>query len=231
MTAASVAVAQNPTPSSTFIDVNPGYSKLAGYPGVVVKGLDYDCGFAESQIGYYTVDWLENYYPVWTEISIYNTPECPATIQDYKNEVAYLVSYVESSNPSFLADGWLGIMVDEEQDYGFSTSDLETLNAYIQQEMQSTVGVAWWATENDTYSWSQSTFDTITSSSVAADQISSSYMVSLVNGLGYGGNLVTWTTSGVSYPWTSESYDDGQINGTPFLWQENSSYWDNEFEP
>ena len=121
-------------------------------------------------------------------------------------------------------------MVDEEQAYGFSTSDLETLNTYVEDEVESTVGVAWWATENHTYSWSQSTFDTITGSSVPADQIASSYMVSLVNGLGYSGNLVTWG-SGYPYPGDTEATADAAINGTPFLWQENSTYWDNEFEP
>lgn len=223
--------AQSPSPTNTFGNVAPGVTSVpSGSSGIVVEGLGGGaCYYSASSVETSTVYWLDNYWPTWTEIS----PQAGCkTVAGYESEVDAIVYDVEHSGAPSIGSNWLGIMVDEESAYGFTPSQLETLNEYIASSLSSTPGITWWATENFSGAgdWSQAEFDSITYNSAPADQISTSYMVSLTNGLGAGGVLVTWW-SGSSYPYDLESYDDGAISGVPWVHYIGSDafYFDNQF--
>ena len=225
---ANPAAAQSPYPNFYFYDVAPGSTSVpAGAGGVVVEGLGSNsCTFSLSSIETSTVYWLQNGYYTWTEIS-------PQTVCDslsgYETMVQDIISYVDS-NASNAGSLWNGIMLDEESNFDFSVSDLESLNASVANDLSGST-FTWWSTEDFSAinTWSQSDYISIVSDSYPAPQISTSYMVTLVNSWesSYGVNqIVTWCTTYPS-PYNSESASVDAINGSPFY--QGGSYWDNEY--
>lgn len=225
---ASPAAAQSPYPNFYFYDVAPGSTSVpAGAGGVVVEGLGSNlCAFSLSSIETSTVYWLQNGYYTWTEIS----PQSGCnTLSGYETTVQSIISYVEANSPN-AGSLWNGIMLDEESNFGFSVTDLQSLNASVVNDL-SGLTFTWWSTEDFSAinTWSQSDYNSIVSNSYPAPQISTSYMVTLVNNWesSYGGNqIVTWSTT-YPAPYNSESASVDAINGSPFY--QAGSYWDNEY--
>ena len=225
--------AQNPMPTNTFIDTAAGSTTAPpGADGIVVEGLGGGrcAGYTESALESSTVTFLQAGWYTWSEISPQTV--CRPSIAGYQQEVSNVVNYVEN-NAANASTHWLGIMLDEEWDFGFSVGDLETLNQYVANAVSSTVGVTWWSTELFAApgSWDQTAFDGIISSSYAAPEIATAYMVQLTNNYQSSGSpvLVTWSSARYPAPYNSETYDDGQVTGPPY--NQGSMYWDNEFVP
>lgn len=191
------------------------------------------CSYSLASVESATVTYINDGDAVLTEIS---PQSYCASIASYESMISALVSYVEAhaSNPG---QYWGGIMLDEEDGFGFSVSSLVTLNQYVSTKMGSTPGISWWYSEwfSGSGVWSQANYNSIvhTYGSYAAPQIATTYMVQLANGCCQP-NLVTWST-GYPYPFNSESYADSKINGQPydhdFYGCSCHVYWDNQFTP
>lgn len=225
------AYAQSPTPTSTFIDYSPSTFNTSN-AGAVVEGLGSgSCSYSLSSIESMTVTYLNDDHPVLTELS---PQSYCASLSSYESMVSSIESYVES-HASNAGQFWGGIMLDEETGFGFSVSQLITLNQYTQGVMNTTPGSSFWFAQvfSGQGDWSQTDYDNILVNGYPAPQPATSYMVSLINGA-HTLNLVSWSAT-YPYPYNSESYDDGAIAGPPFNHDFYNSccsqYWDNMFQP
>ncbi|SRR5579883_760888 len=120
--------AQNPSPSQAFETVQPGSTIApAGTNGIVVEGVGGGtCAYPENLIEYSTLYFIQHGYYTWTEISPQSVCN---SIGGYESEISDIVNYIEAygiaTDGSPLASKyWLGIMIDEEYDWGFSASTL-----------------------------------------------------------------------------------------------------------
>ena len=231
----SVAFAQNPTPGSNFGNFEPP-SANTNWAGIVVEGLGSgSCSYSQSAIQQMTAKYVNDKLPVMTELSPQSSCN---SISNYESEIKAIKSYVVNNASSTYQQYWAGFMLDEETGFGFSASQLESLNSYVTNLMLGVSGVPWFFTEvfSGQGDWSQSTYNSIVSGSVPAPQIATSYMVNLTNGdTNAAANLVTWSTSYAS-PYNTLVGATGAINGLP--WDENyknptgpDQYWANHFCP
>jgi len=146
------------------------------------------------------------------------------SLSSYKSLISDIKDYVEtySSNPG---TRWAGIMLDEEGGYGFTASQLESLNWYTAGVMLSTPGLSWFFTENQPNSWVLSTYEDVVGISWAAPQVYSTSMANTVNGAYNGGviieNLITFWT-GANSPWNAIDYTKSHIHGQPWY---DGGYW------
>jgi hypothetical protein len=225
--------ALSPTPANSFIDYRPGIIDLSPL-GVVVEGLGMGaCAYSLSSIESTTVTYINDQQGVLTEIS---PQSYCASLSSYESMISSLISYVVA-HASMSGTYWGGVMLDEENAWGFSVAQLEALNTSVRNAMINTPGISYYYTEvfSGTGNWSQSSYNGIVTSSIPAPQISTNYMVQLANGLATNGNLVTWST-GYPSPFNTESYSDAKINGTPYSIDFygcncGSIYFDNRFTP
>ena len=233
----SPAEAQSPVPNSSFKDVKPG-AGAPGTPGIVVEALGmFSCSYSLSSAESATVNFINSGSATITEIS----PQSGCgSLSQYESGFASIASYVEAHAPHY-STLWGGIMVDEEPSWGFTVSQLISMNSSLASTMANVPGIPWWYAENATWSgaWSQTDYDHIqnastTSTANAAEscpQIYNSYMVGIANNSGSYGMMVTWNGN-AQYPFNSETYADGQINGWPYNQQFGTNYnfqWDNHW--
>jgi hypothetical protein len=234
------AYAQSPAPNRSFYSENPPYL-VTGHNGYVVETVDYGCGGpslsqVESDTGYY----ISNHDYVWTEITPYTVTGCN-TIPMIESFITSMINYVESTFPSIAGTYWQGIMLDEEPQYIVSSGSqattayntLESLNNWTFNTIVSGgTGLTWWANEIANYPgwWTQTQYDSLMTNSIPAPQIYNSNMVTYANASGAYYTEVTWMPS-ASYPFDSQSYATGQINGSAYPIYNGSSYtyWCNEF--
>ena len=217
-----LAQAQSPTPNHYMEDSYPGNPFPSGADAVVVEGLgSLDCSFSESSIKSWTVEWTVRQRRVVTEI----TPQSACgTISEYKILLTRIKDYVEA-NAHYPAGRWAGFMLDEEPGYGFSPSQLESLNASVEEMMVNTPGMYWYFQDDQPNGWGLSTYNAILGYSWQAGQAYTSSMVSAMNAecSTYSSchNVVT-VNSYNSSPWNSLSYVSGLVrDGSP--WQ--NDYW------
>lgn len=227
---APAAQAQSPTPNVSFTDVAPGMA-APSTNGVIVEGLGLfgTCAHRLAGLKSSTVQFINAGRATISEIS----PQgyC-GTLSQYQSAVTELINYVEANAPA-ASRLWGGIMLDEEPDWAFTVTQLQTLNTYVSNAMSNTPGISWWYTENATWAggWSQSQYNSIVGGSIAAPQIYNSYMVAIANTSGKVFQLVT-SNANAQYPFNSAAYADGQINGAPYYQQFGTSYnfqWDNRW--
>ena len=225
------AWAQSPGTNSTFIDYSP--SNYHTGRGVIVEGLGWgSCPYSLSSTESETVRYINASIPVIAEVSPQSA--CAST-STYDNDFDALEDYVVAhASAAKYQRFWGGIMVDEEDGFGFSVGQIEGMNNSLDATMRTVNGPPWWYTEDfsSTNAWSESTWNSIVGYSNPAPQIASTYMKNLVNHE-YENNyvLVTWSSTYPS-PFNTRSYDDGSIGGSPYtnyfgfttVW-----YWDNEF--
>lgn len=215
------ARAQSPTPIYQMGDSYPGNAFPPASNAVAVEGLgSLGCSYSESSIKSATVYWTSLSNRVATEIS---PQSACGTISQYESLINGIKNYVETygTNPGTY---WAGFMLDEEPGFGFTASQLETLNAYVETIMAGTPGMSWYFQEDQPNGWILSTYNTILGNSWPAAQAYTSSMVGAMNAecstYGKCQNLVT-IDSYLASPWNSPTYVTGLVNGTPW----SNSYW------
>ena len=235
--------AQTPNPSYLFANVTPPSTTIpSGSSGIVVEGTHPLCYGAPSvpEIQYLTKYWLEAGWDIWTEISIYRDAVCDTTIAEYQYILYLIIHYVQDPanvDPAY-AQNWLGVMVDEETGYGFSVSQINSLNDWLAAELYGYVSLpTWWSTEvfSGQGDWSQAEYNSIVSGSYPAPQIATNYMVQLANSYyaSYGQNtLVTWSAV-YPAPYNSGYYAVNAVNGPPYAVSHGkvTYYFSNKFCP
>ncbi len=218
------AQAQSPTPNHYMEDSYPGNAFPSDdADAVVVEGLgSLDCSsFSEASIKSWTVEWTVRQRKVVTEIS---PQSACGSISEYEILLTRIKDYVEA-NAHYPSGRWAGFMLDEEPGYGFSPSQLESLNARVEEMMVNTPGMSWYFQEDQPNGWELSTYNAILGNSWPAGQAYTSSMVSAMNAVcstyAVCVNAVT-INSYNSSPWNSLSYVSGLVHdGSP--WQNN--YW------
>jgi hypothetical protein len=219
-----VASAQSPSPTLHMSNTSSTTFPVGANAGIYEStGLIGDCGSlsaAEST----TVSWTDEGHFVITEVSpqYYAAGNC-GTISQYESALNSLVTYVEryANSPGTY---WGGIMLDEEPGYGFSVSQLETLNNYVDNLMVSTSGVSWFFTENQPTSWSTNAatnladYNNLQASSWAAPQVYNANFLGVVNSecstYSQCENLVTIDKEFTT--WGNQSYVLPQVHGDPW---------------
>ena len=220
---AGTAGAQSPTPTLHMKDVAPGGAFPSGANAVVVEGLGaLGCAYSQSSIQTATVSFLNNGRKTVTEIS---PQSYCGSVASYESLLNGIKNYVEghANNPGTY---WAGFMLDEEPGFGFSSSQLKTLNNYTENIMVNTPGLSWYFQEDQPNGWVLSTYNNLLGYSWPAPQVYTGSMASAVNGecSSYGNctNLVTFW-AGAPSPYNSLSYTLSHVNGTP--WDIASGYW------
>lgn len=229
--------AQSPTPNWYMYDTAPkgAFPPTAPYQSrgpnaVVVEGLgSLGCSYPENTVSYYSLYWVERGYQTFTEIG---PQSYCGTLSQYKTMLYDIEQYMEK-NSSDPGRYWGGFMLDEESTFGFSPSQLETLNRYVASVMDSAPGMTYFFTEAVPVDWSVATYNAITTGSWRSPQVHSSTDVAHANtACTYYGdctNAVT-TEANFSYPWDDYQYTTGQTHGAPWsnsTW--GSGTWANEF--
>jgi hypothetical protein len=234
LTSTLAASAQSPAPGSMMFDSRPGNGWPPNAGAAVVEGLGSigGCAYSESSIESQTVSWINQGHWVVTEISPQST--C-GTIAAYESLLVRIKNYVQA-NATAPGSHWAGFMLDEESGYGFSASQLTTLNQYVESFMVNVPGMSWYFTEDfpngSNGSWSLATWNTLLANSWPAPQVYNSYMITFTNNECSTYNNCTnniTVNSNFASPWNSPSWVTSQINGSPWsngYWN-SSLYWYN----
>lgn len=214
-------------PSGTYPAIAPYESQAAN--AIVMEGL-YPCEgstFSISNIEQWTVYWVNAGYQTVTEITPYGNCAGYTSISAYESELQQIEQYVEqnASNPG---QYWGGFMLDEEPNYYFSASNLESLNSYTSSLMSQTPGLSWYFSEAQPNGWVLSTYNSIISGSWPAPQAYTSGTNSMIAAINDEcsvhssecTNLVTINAT-FSYPYNDYAWVTGQVNGS--AWQ--NGYW------
>ncbi|MHB1613026.1 MAG: hypothetical protein ACYCYA_01690 [Actinomycetes bacterium] len=139
----------------------------------------------------------------------------------FTNMVNDVVAY---AGASMTADYWAGIMLDEEPGYGFSPSQLETLNSYVDNLMSNVAGLPWYFGEDSPVGWGNPTgglaiYNAVLGNATPAPQAYSSAKITRINAecATYGNctNLVTVDTQ-LSGSYGEPVWVTGQVNGSPW---------------
>ena len=241
-----IANAQSPTPNTYMYDSYPGNSfpTAAPYEGsnqpgaVVVEGL-YPCEgsrYSTSSVENATRTWVNGPYGNGTQIRTI-TAHCQS-LTAYENELKAIESYVaQSSNASAY---WAGFMLDEEPGYGFTASQLESLNAYTESLMNTAPGASWYFTENQPNGWTVATYNAIVKNSWLAPQAYTSSMISAIKSecstyRKCTNNLTIAST--FSYPYDNYQWVTAQVSGSPWTYSDWTGYrgatltWCNYWRP
>ncbi len=196
----TIVAQSGPSPSYYMYDsrANNGYPPK--YPGesnnpqaVVVEGtglhlgggcLNSSTAFTVSSVEQQAVAWINSYTPTIIEV----TPqEYCASLSAYESAIDTITAYVKSHAASLLPGLWGGFMLDEEPGYGFSVSQLESLNTHVAGQMSGVPGMAWFFTEDQPTGWSSNTatnladYDGILGVSFPAPQVYNSNFLAVVN--------------------------------------------------
>jgi hypothetical protein len=224
-------------PTRYFYDSRPNNGAPPTFPGqssgpqaYVVEGLGAAQGgsctstnYTEAKIRDQAVSLLNGNHNTVIEI----TPQkyC-ASLTTYENLIDRLVTYVLAHTTN-ASTRFGGIMVDEEPAYGFSATELESLNHWLDQRLISTPGITWYFTEDQPNGWSLSTYDAILWNSSPAPQVYSQSMANAVNAECSTNfvcqNLVTVGNISNIAPWNSPSYTLPKVNGD--AWCVTYSEW------
>lgn len=223
------AAAQSPAPAHEMEDSRPGNGWPTGAGSAVVEGLgSLSCSYSSSSIQSQTVSWVNAGHWVSTEITPQST--C-GSISQYESLLNGIKNYVEA-NATNPGSHWAGFMLDEESGYGFTVSQLETLNSYVESIMVNTPGMSWYFTEDfpngSGGDWNLAQWNGVLMNSWPAPQIYNSYMITFENNeCSTYGNCTNNVTidSQEAYPWNDSTWVPAQINGTPW----STSYWNSSY--
>ena len=236
------AHAQSPSPTAYVENIDPATAPNppqvpSGAVGVVVEGLGLlNCNAnppSLAQVESVTVEYVNANIPTVTEIS---PQSACGTESQYQTLLSQIQTYVQdNSNATSLATYWKGFMLDEETGFGFTPSQIESLNSYASSLTSQLNTIAYVMGEifscpaGEAGCWSQGDFNSIAESTIASPQIATPAMVTFTNNfVADVGHVVAVTWSpGYSSPYNSESYDSGAVNGTP--WYQWGQYLSNEF--
>ena len=211
---AGLALAQSPAPNVTALDYRPG--NLGGTAtGIVVEGVGSGaCAFTLASVKAATVHYIRKHKPTWTELS----PQrgC-ATLARYKQMIHGIITYVRARVPGLAATWWAGFMLDEEPNFGFTASQVVSLNKYAASQAKALPGVTSVFAEDATWSggWTQAQYNRIVAPVIAAPQVYNSFMVRIVNNAHRPSNLVTWTRT-MPAPFNTRAGASGKIKGKPW---------------
>jgi hypothetical protein len=241
------AMAQSPAPNAYFEQWAPG-SYGDNTNGLQVEGLgSLGCGASESSIEAQTVyDINTDHQATITELSPQSV--C-GSIGQYESLASQIASYVEANAGSRAPNLWGGILLDEEPAFGFSISQLETLNTSVNNTMLNTPGISFWYADqgNSPGYWTQAQYDDLTDNGVyygiPAPQVYNSFQAEQANDSGFNYQMVVcWPDA--TYPWdagcttgkfphTNGSYAAASIAGAPWDQQFGTSYafeWEEVFQ-
>jgi hypothetical protein len=245
------AMAQSPAPNAYFEQWAPG-SYGDNTNGLQVEGVgSLGCGPSESSIEAQTV------YDINTDrqatISELSPQSICGSISQYESLVSQIASYVEANAGSRAVRLWggIGILLDEEPGFGFSYSQLVTLNESVYNTMLNTPGVSFWYEDqgNCPGCWTQSQYDNLTYNAsvgydgIPAPQVYNSFMAGQANASGFNYQMVICPVgayypydvgcSAGMYPYTNGSYAAASIAGSPYDQQFGTSYgfkWEEVFQ-
>ena len=211
---AGPALAQSPGPNVTALDYRP--SNLGGTAtGIVVEGVGSGgCAFTLASIKAATAAYIRKHKPTWTELS----PQSGcATLAGYKSMIHSIITYVEARVKAKAATWWAGFMLDEEPNFGFTASQMVSLNKYAASQTNALPGVTFAFAEDATWSggWTQAQYNRIVAPVIAAPQVYNSFMVGIVNNSHQPSNLVTWTKT-MPAPFNTRAGASGKIKGKPY---------------
>lgn len=227
------AVAQSPTPDHHFYAVAPGARSLS-HAGVTVQGLGMDgCDSRRVPAEQDAVYYVDNSMPVWLEIS----PQAGCTsISGYESEISSILSYVNSNTGDTQEGNYFdGIMVDEEDGFGFSVSQLTTLNQYLENQVATTPGHTFWSLEGfvanggnaDGCDWTFSQYKSVLIDGYQAEQAEHQCNINLLNSSTHEA-AVTWY-SGYT-PGNTQANACNPVTTPQSYWDAGKGYyWSNEF--
>lgn len=241
------AVAQLPQPNAYFENWAPG-NHTSTTNGLQVEGLGgINCSYSQSSVESATVyDLNTQRQATITEIS----PQSGCgSISQYESLVDNIVSYVEAHAGSEANHLWGGILLDEEPGFGFSYSQLLTLNTHVSNTLRGTPGITWWYENQGNCSgcWSQSQYNALTCSSssscgIPAPQVYNNFMRDQANNSGFNYQMINcWAGAPYpydldciagKYPFTNSSYAAAVVNGAAYNQQfgtSNTFEWENIF--
>jgi hypothetical protein len=223
------AEAQNPSPRSAFVDIAPGRAIPHNVDGVIIEGLGSgNCSFSLSSVLQATVRSINQGKATITEFS--PQPQC-STIAGYQAKSMATVNYVKAHAPNYRRF-WAGIMLDEEDGFGFGVNSLIGLNKNVVGQMNALHSTAVLFTQDfsGTNVWSQRDYNNVIAGSVAAPQVATNYMRRLVAGSGARANLVTWSKT-YPAPYNSLQASAGAVAGLPYFgnFYGTPGYWSDEF--
>ncbi len=241
------AVAQSPAPNAYFLDWAPGnYSDTTN--GLQVEGLgSLGCAYSQSSIESMTI------YDVNTRLQATITEISPqsycGSVSQYESLVNNITNYVETYASAHVGNLWGGFILDEEPGFGFSYSQLMTLNTYVSNRLINTPGVTWWYENQGNCSgcWTQTQYDNLTLSNatpgIAAPQVYNNFMRDQATTSGFNYQMINcWSGAPYPYdvgctvgfyPYTNGSYAAASIYGTP--WDQRfgtniAFLWENKFQ-
>lgn len=229
------ARAQSPGPNHHFYAVGVS-SYDPSHAGVVVEALGMgSCDPRLSGAETMTVQYIDNDIPVWTEI----TPQdyC-GSVSYYKGVAQTLANYVETyANQTKASKYWAGLMMDEEDGYGFTVSQLASINTGVQNVMDGTLGVSWWSLEGfvgngshpDGCDWTHSDYSSVLQQGWQAQQIVHQCNANLVD-YGATDTAVTWNAN-YPAPGESESSASGAVSTAAYhvVLGQYAYYWSNHW--
>ena len=197
-----------------------------------------ESGISETSLEDKTVSEIDRGIQVITEITVVG---CGASVNSYAVLLSQINNYV-MTHASNAQVKWGGFMMDEEPGYGFSVTQCETLNHYLNSLMGGDGGQPWYFVEAGVNGWAGTEaqtvadYNTFLSNGYPAPQAYSSSDISIINNecSEYGNctNLVTVdSTEGGDFG--NPQWVTSQIGGSP--WYDNGSWgslpWVNIFQP
>ena len=248
MSGAEPAWAQSPVPNAYFLDWAPG-NHSATTNGLQVEGLGgINCSYSQSSVeaaAVYDLNTLRHA----TIVEISPQSGC-GTISQYETLISNINAYVVAHAPNHYVQLFGGFIMDEEPGFGFSYSQLVTLNEHVSSVVTSTSGSDWWYANQGNCSgcWTQSQYNTLTYYSghyngTPAPQVYNNFMRDQANNSGFNYQMVNcW--SGAPYPYnqgctvglyphTNGSYAAQSVNGSPYNYRfgtSNAFLWENKFQ-
>ncbi|HET8666228.1 MAG TPA: hypothetical protein VFM08_18070 [Nocardioides sp.] len=229
------ASAQTPDPGHNYYAVRPGDRTLS-HTGVTVEALGMDgCDSrripAREDVEYY----IQHSEPVWLEI----TPQsgCNA-ISNYEDEIRIMLNTIDSDTGNTAEGTWFaGVMLDEEDGYGFSVSQLNTLNNAVEGYVGSAPGGTWWSLEGFVASggnpngcdWTNAQYDTVIGSGYQAQQVEHQCNINLLNHRSSVEAAVTWN-AGYS-PGDTQAHASNPVDAPPYVDWGLAYNWSNHWVP
>lgn len=228
------ALAQSPGPGHHYTAVGPGHRTLA-YAGVAVQALGMDgCDSRKIDARDDIIYYVNHSEPVWLEIS----PQSCSTIGTYESEINGMLNYIAANTPSVDEGEYFdGVMLDEETGFGFSVSQLVTLNTYVQQRVIPTSGNTWWSLEGFSSNgsnangceWSYAQYENIITNGFQAQQIEHLCNIRLANDEPTYPTLVTWNSN--YDPGDTQAHASNPVDAPAYHDAGLSYLWSNEFLP
>ncbi|HEX7355026.1 MAG TPA: hypothetical protein VF288_09375 [Mycobacteriales bacterium] len=151
-------------PSSPFPWAYASAGIVEGEESVCYPGTQYD----EANIISATETAITQGYDVVTELSPYNC-NANTSIDAYIAEVNDIITAIKDYPGA--QSQWQGIMLDEENWFGYSPNDFEVLNYYTYSLISQVTGIAWWFTQNRPSNYSLATYNALIGSSWQVPQV------------------------------------------------------------